>query len=178
MLGKTNALHRDDWPVIEFEAPRALYANTTQVVDPLVQTFQKKEYPDLRNFDAKQLTARDLYLFGFGYASLKRPERAIPLMEESIRRDPEGDTKFRVGLGHQYRATGNSAKARELYESALRRTPADAEAALNLAAVHEEAGAPEAAIDVLKKNAAAGAPADPEVLRTLERLVNSRKPTG
>ena len=174
MLGETKTLHRDDWPVIEFEAPRALYANTTTVVDPMVQTFQKKDYPDLRNFDDKQLTARDFYLFGFGYASLKRPERAIRLMEESIRLDPEGDTKFRVGLGNQYRVTGNPTKARELYESALRRTPGDAEAALNLAALHEEAAAPDAAIEVLKANAAAGAPADVEILRALGRLLHSR----
>ena len=38
-----------------------------------------------RNFDERSLTARDLYLFGFAYASLKRPEAAIRLMEDSIR---------------------------------------------------------------------------------------------
>ena len=173
MLSEIRTLHTDERPVIEFEAPRALYADTTATVDPMVQTFQRKDYPSLANFDEKELTARDIYLFGFGYASLKRPDPAIRLMEESIRRDPEGDPKFRVGLANQYRAQGNHQKARELYESALRRAPGDAEAALALAALHEEAGQPDAAIDVLKR-AVAATPDDIDLLRAAGRLLHSR----
>lgn len=108
MLAEIHTLHTDERPVIEFEAPRALYADTTATVDPMVQTFQRKDYPSLTNFDEKELTARDIYLIGFGYASLKRPEPAIRFMEESIRRDPEGDPKFRVGLANQYRGRETS----------------------------------------------------------------------
>jgi spermidine synthase len=173
MLAEIHTLHTDERPVIEFEAPRALYADTTATVDPMVQTFQKKDYPTLLNFDEKELTARDLYLFGFGYASLKRPERAIRLMEDSVRREPEGDPKFRVGLANQYRLQGNQAKARELYESALRRAPGDVEAALNLATLREETGAPDAAISVLQ-SAVAASPNDVELLRALGRLLHTR----
>jgi tetratricopeptide (TPR) repeat protein len=173
MLAEIEGLHTDERPTIEFEAPRALYADTTAKTDPMVQSFQRKDHPRLLNFDEKDLTARDLYLFGFGYASLKRPDPAIRLMEESIRRDPEGDPKFRVGLANLYRAQPNPKKARDLYESALRRAPGDAEAALALAALHEEASHPDAAIEVLR-TAIAAAPEEIELHRAAGKLLVAR----
>jgi tetratricopeptide (TPR) repeat protein len=141
MLDGVRGIHADDRPVVEFLAPRALYADTTAASDPAVQRYQRRDTPELEGFQPERdLDARGLYLLGFGYASLGRTDLAIRKMEESIRREPEGDPKFRVGLANQYRLRGDKERAIELYRSVLVRTPDDAEAALDLDEVLKESG--------------------------------------
>jgi spermidine synthase len=160
MLDDVKQIHTDDRPLVEFLAPRALYADTTETNDPAVQRYQHRDTPELKGFEPERdLDAREIYLFGFGYASLGRTDLAIRKMEESIRREPAGDPKFRVGLANQYRVRGDKEKASALYRSVLLRTPGDAEAALGLNELLKEAGKDDEAVAVLVR-AARAAPED------------------
>ena len=141
LLAGVEEIHADDRPLVEFLAPRALYADTTAVSEPAAQRVQRRDTPQIEGFEPERdLDARGLYLFGFGYASLGRTDLAIRKMEESIRKEPAGDPKFRVGLANQYRQRGEREKAIDLYRSVLLRTPDDAEAASDLEELLKEAG--------------------------------------
>ncbi len=135
MLSGVRAAHTDDRPVVEFLAPRSLYADTTPANDQGVQRLQRALMPAIRGYRPdRDLDARAAYLLGFGYASLGRTDLAIDLMRQGIRGDPT-NPRYLVGLAHQYRATGRPDQAAVLYRRALGLAPAEAEAALALAAL-------------------------------------------
>jgi Flp pilus assembly protein TadD len=68
---------------------------------------------------------------------------------------------------------GDEPKARELYRSALLRTPGDVEAAVNLAGSYEQSGELDPAIDVLQR-ALAVVPDSIDVLRAAGRVLVAR----
>lgn len=161
-LAGTAGVHTDDRPVIEFLAPRNLYAETAPENDALVEAAQTVRYPPLDGLDeGRGADARATYLLGFAAASLNRYARAIDLMEESVRRAP-GQAKFWVGLGNQYRGLGRAGEAVRAYRSALAADPADVEAAAALVEVLVERGDDTEARAVLD-DALARNPASPEL---------------
>jgi spermidine synthase len=161
-LAGTAGVHTDDRPVIEFLAPRNLYAETAPENDALVEAAQTERRPPFGGFDeGRDADARATYLLGFAAASLNRYARAVALMEESVRRAP-GEAKFWVGLGNQYRGLGRAADAVRAYRSALAADPADAEAAAALVEALIERGDDAEAREVLD-DALARNPASPEL---------------
>jgi spermidine synthase len=127
--------HVDDHPIVEYSAPRFLYTDTTSQNDAIVTGFQTSTLPPIVGFDpAKDLTAHEVYLLGFGYASLERRDMAISLMEESVRRDP-GNAKYLIGLANQLRGKGLDDRAIRSYRRALEVQPGEPEASVDLAAM-------------------------------------------
>jgi len=150
LLAGVREAHVDDRPVVEFLAPRFLYADTTTANDAGVQRLQRALLPALTSYRAERdMDGRATYLLGFGYASLGRTDLAIDLMGQSIRREP-ANPKYLIGLAHQYRAKGQGEQAASLYRRALALSPAEAEAALALAALLREQGKDRAAEEVLR----------------------------
>lgn len=151
--------HRDDRPVIEYQAPRFLYSDTATQNDAIVTGHQTQAFLPMTHFDPERdLDARARYLLGFGYASLFRPELAIQRMEEAVALEP-GNAKFWVGLGNQYQDNGRKPGAAAAFRKALAADPKEAEAAVNLAALLREQGEDAGAEEILRAGLAA-APQD------------------
>jgi tetratricopeptide (TPR) repeat protein len=80
---------------------------------------------DIKHFEAKQL-------LGALLVQTKRPEEAIPLLEELLARNPNAP-QVHVNLGTAYSRIGRPDKASECYQKALALNPADIDARSNLA---------------------------------------------
>ncbi|HEV8340537.1 MAG TPA: fused MFS/spermidine synthase [bacterium] len=170
MLASVRGAHSDDRPVIEFLAPRSLYADTTPANDEGVQRLQRGLMPVIRGYRPdRDLDARAAYLLGFGYASLGRTDLAINLMSQGVRRDPR-NAKYLIGLAHQYRGRGQGDRAAALFRRALGIAPAEAEAALALAALLREQREEGAAAEVLRA-ALSASPQDVGLLLALGTLL-------
>ncbi|HTO87781.1 MAG TPA: fused MFS/spermidine synthase [Thermoanaerobaculia bacterium] len=169
LLEGTSSLHTDDRPVIEFYAPRFLYADTTPGNDHLIEGAQTRLFPDVDNFDPERdLDAHETYLLGFARASMNRFDSAIRLMEESVRRDPT-DPKTWIGLGNQYRGQAQPEKAAAAYRSALAVRPGEPEASVELAALlRAQSDTP--AAEKLLRAALRDAPGDPSASAALAEI--------
>ena len=133
LLADAPGIHTDDRPVIEFFAPRALYAETSPRNDAMIEAAQTRLFPDMENFDpARDLDPHETYLLGFARASMNRFDSAISLMEDSVRRDPS-NPKAWIGLGNQYAGQSRPERAIAAYRSALAAAPGEPEASLELA---------------------------------------------
>jgi len=163
LVAGVRGVHTDDHPVIEFQTPRALYADTPLANETVVQALQTQFYPPMTSFDrGRDVDARATYLLGFGHASLNRFDSAIRLMEESVRLDPS-EPKYWIGLGNQYRGKGLVARAMEAYRRVLAASPGEPEATLDLAAMLRDAGDDAGAEEILNA-ALRKAPGDPALL--------------
>jgi len=156
LLADAPGLHTDDHPVIEFFAPRALYAETSPHNDALIEAAQTRLFPDMENFDpARDLDPHETYLLGFARASMNRFDSAISLMEDSVRRDPT-NPKAWIGLGNQYAGQSRPERAIAAYRSALAAAPGEPEASLELArmlaAQADTDGAAKVVRDALARN--------------------------
>jgi spermidine synthase len=133
LLADAPGLHTDDHPIIEFFAPRALYAETSPQNDAMIEAAQTQLFPEMGNFDpVRDLDPHETYLLGFARASMNRFDSAISLMEDSVRRDPT-NPKAWIGLGNQYAGQSRFEKAIAAYRSALAAAPGEPEASLELA---------------------------------------------
>ncbi|MGH9368546.1 MAG: fused MFS/spermidine synthase, partial [Thermoanaerobaculia bacterium] len=169
LLEGVQGLHTDDHPVIEFFAPRHLYAETASQNDAMIEAAQSRLFPEMAGFDPERdLDPHETYLLGFARASMNRFESAIRLMEESVRREP-GNPKAWIGLGNQYRGRGRTEKAAGAYRQALAVAPGEPEASLELAgllrAQTDAAGAEE-----ILRTALRASPEDPALNATLAEL--------
>ncbi len=161
--------HTDDRPMVEFFAPRFLYADTATANEAMVTALQTQLLPPMTRFDpARELDARATYLLGFGYASLGRTDLAIKLMEQSVAADPK-NAKYWIGLANQYRVRAMEARAMEAYRNALALTPGDAEAAVKLAALLRGKGDNASAEQVLRAGLLAS-PEEPTMAAAAGRL--------
>ncbi len=148
-LSGVGELHTDNHPVIEFFAPRYLYADTANSNDALIEAAQTSLFPDVAGLDPKELDPHETYLLGFARASLNRFDSAIRLMEESVRREP-GNPKAWIGLGNQYRGQNRTAEAAEAYRKALEVSPGEPEASAELADLLRALGDAPGAEEVLR----------------------------
>ena len=170
LLAGVGDVHTDDHPVIEFYAPRYLYADTTPRNDAMIEAAQTRLFPEMRNFDPERdLNPHETYLLGFARASMNRFTSAIQLMEDSVRRDPR-DPKAWIGLGNQYLGQSQPEKAAEAYRRALTVQPGEPEASLELAALLRGRPDPSGAEAVLRA-ALRLSPDDPALKTALNALL-------
>jgi spermidine synthase len=152
-LSGVTAVHTDDHPVIEFFAPRYLYADTALGNDRLIESAQRSLFPRIEGFDPAALDPHEAYLLGFARASMNRYDSAIRLMEDSVRREPT-NPKAWIGLGNQYRGQSRDADAMAAYRRALEVSPGEPEASAELAEMlrsHGDAAAAEAVMRAARK---------------------------
>ena len=169
LLADAPGLHTDDHPVIEFFAPRALYAETSPHNDALIEAAQTRLFPDMENFDPdRDLDPHETYLLGFARASMNRFDSAISLMEDSVRRDPT-NPKAWIGLGNQYAGQSRPERAIAAYRSALAAGPGEPEASLDLARILTAQSDTNGAAKVLR-DALARNPADAALAAELQAL--------
>jgi spermidine synthase len=169
LLADAPGLHTDDHPVIEFFAPRALYAETSPHNDALIEAAQTRLFPDMENFDPdRDLDPHETYLLGFARASMNRFDSAISLMEDSVRRDPT-NPKAWIGLGNQYAGQSRPERAIVAYRSALAAAPGEPEASLDLARILAAQSDTDGAAKVLR-DALARNPADAALAAELQAL--------
>lgn len=169
LLADGPGLHTDDHPVIEFFAPRALYAETSPHNDALIEAAQTRLFPDMENFDPERdLDPHETYLLGFARASMNRFDSAISLMEDSVRRDPT-NPKAWIGLGNQYAGQSRPERAIAAYRSALAAAPGEPEASLELARMLAAQGDTGGAVQVLR-DALARNPGDAALAAELRAL--------
>jgi spermidine synthase len=131
-LAGTSGVHTDDHPVIEFFAPRSLYAETAAPNDAMIEAAQSVLFPPTAN--VKELDPHETYLLGFARACMNRFDSAIRLMEASVAGEPR-DPKAWIGLGNQYRDRGRLDDAAAAYRRALAVVPGEPEASLELSAL-------------------------------------------
>ncbi|MDR7522300.1 MAG: fused MFS/spermidine synthase [Armatimonadota bacterium] len=166
-------LHTDDRPVLEFWAPRFLYADTQAQIHGLLSHLRTRPFPPVAGFDpSRDLDADATYLMGFAYASLGRPTVGIPYMERSTAMAPDRPAFF-VGLAHQYRAVGRPRDAEDAYRRALALDPDHVEALVSLGEILLEAGRPAQALAYAQR-ALRIAPADERAQALAERARQAR----
>jgi spermidine synthase len=168
LAARAHDVHTDDRPVIEFRTPRALYADTTPLINTMLDRMRLSPFPPTVGFDpARDLDADATYLLGFAYASLSQAARGIPYMEQSIRMAPDRPA-FRVGVANQYREIGRPRDAEREYRRAIALAPAYVEALTALAEVLVDAGQYDEALGFAQR-ALRAAPADERARRVAER---------
>ncbi|MDR7520113.1 MAG: fused MFS/spermidine synthase [Armatimonadota bacterium] len=166
-------LHADDRPVLEFEAPRFLYADTQAPIHGLLSRLRTRPFPPVAGFDPiRDLDADATYLMGFAYASLGRPSLGIPYMERSTAMAPDRPAFF-VGLANQYRAVGRPRDAEDAYRRALALDPDHVEALVSLGEILLEAGRPAQALAYAQR-ALRIAPADERAQALADRARQAR----
>ncbi|MGQ0550662.1 MAG: fused MFS/spermidine synthase [Armatimonadota bacterium] len=141
----------DDWPVIEFSAPRTIFDDTAPAISAALEAVRRGLLPPMDGFDAqRRIDARASYLLGFGYASLGRAALAIDAMEAAVRASPDV-AAHHVGLANQYLRAGRRREALASYQAAVRVDPRQSEALLALGAMQAEDGAGDAALDYYRR---------------------------
>ena len=164
----------DDRPVIEFRTPRALYLETTPIIMAELNRFRRPGPPAIPGFDPQRdLDAEGVYLLGFAYASVGRPELAINYMQRSTTMAPDRPM-FLVGLGHQQRIAGRISDARKAYEQALQLDLNNVEALVSLGEIRLDEGQLEWT-RVLAERALRLAPLDARVHALIERLMEAER---
>jgi len=130
----------DNRPVLEFRAPRSLYAEATSMIVDGLNYYRGPEPPAINGFDPKRdLDADGTYLLGFAYASLGRSDLAITYMKRSTTMAPNSPM-FLVGLGNQYRLAGRVGEADATFERALSLDINNVEALLSLGEIRLDEG--------------------------------------
>jgi spermidine synthase len=164
----------DNRPVLEFRAPRSLYAETTSRIAKALNPFRRPGAPPIVGFDPERdLDADGAYLLGFAYASMGQPDLGIRYMERSTAMALDRPMFF-VGLGNQYRAAGRISEARAAYERALSLDLNNVEALVSLGEIRLDEGQPEWT-RVLSDRALRLAPQDARVHALMNRLQETER---
>ena len=141
----------DDWPVIEFSAPRSVFDDTAPAITAGLEEVRRSLLPPIDGFDPQRgLDARAAYLLGFAYASLGRTSLAISTMEAAVRAAPKV-APYHVGLANQYLQAGRRREARQAYEAALRVDPGHSEALLALGTMNAQEGDADTALQYYRR---------------------------
>lgn len=128
----------DDWPAIEFSAPRSVFDDTAPAISAGLEAVRRGLLPAIDGFDPQQhIDARASYLLGFAYASLGRTSLAIEAMEAAVRASPDV-AAYHVGLANQYLRADRRRDALASYEAAVSQDPLQSEALLALGTMAAE----------------------------------------
>ena len=117
------AENTDDRPLLEFAAPLALYADTTEVNSQLLEQARTAEFPPVSNLPAGLLEARR---FDFAQAYWARGEKAAAL--EQLRKAPPpdpGDLRSQLDRAKLLFSLGEVAQATESLSKLARLRPDD-----------------------------------------------------
>lgn len=151
LVAGVGRVQTDDWPVIEFAAPRSVFDDTAPVISAGLDGMRRTPLPPIDGFDApRDLDARATYLLGFAYAWLSRSSLAITTMEAAVRAAP-AVAAYRVGLANQYLRAGRRRDALTSYQAAVANDPRQSEALLALGTMHNEDGDADAALEYYRR---------------------------
>lgn len=161
-LGQDPPLHEDNFPLVEFQAPRHLYLYETFAIDDSMRSYQISYLPELLNFDVvKDFTAEQYYLLGYSYWFLKRHDYAQAAMKESLRLDGTNAKRW-MGLGLEYEAANQPREAQEALLKAYALDGQDLEIIQALADLLQQ-NAPAGEADKIYRQSLQKAPARPEL---------------
>lgn len=147
LTADTEAVHRDDQPSVEFNAPKALYASPSFAANyDGIGRFRASPGEVITGYDPAREDAAFFRELGLVWTSREDAARAAAAFERAVELDP-GSADAWARLGELYAGTNRPLKAEHAFQRAIAADPAAPEAYRLTGRLLVQQGRPEAALD-------------------------------
>jgi spermidine synthase len=163
-------LNTDDWPLLEFSAPRSLFLSSHRLNEQLLHSFRTREFPPVTDLPAPLREAAGFRVV-LGRLALRfsRLDDALRQFEAALRSDPSFVAAL-LGRAEVLMRRGQVLRARADLETVLRLEPGNGAGRLALARLYGGQGLPHDAGEQLRAAVHAGGPPAGEALVLLGHL--------